>query len=212
MIGETYYRHQFSGSKRHLVEAKDKYYYIPLLSTVAQLLRDHTVMQQIDESSDHIRQDGLIEDFCDTSIFRSHPLFSADPTSLQIVAYYDELEVVNPLGSRTKKHKLGIVFFTLANIKPCYRSQLKIMNLVLVATTPIIEKFGLDRILEPFISDLNLLATTGTTVEINGSPRLFSNTSAAGHLALRNTVTETSKVVIVSISLITIIVVPRKLL
>lgn len=156
-----------------MVETKDKYYYIPLLSTVAQLLRDDSVLQQINESSDHIRQDGLIEDFCDGAIFQSHPLFSTDPKSLQIIAYYDELEVVNPLGSHTKKHKLGIIFFTLANIKPCFRSQLKVMNLALVATTPIIEKYGLDRILEPFISDLNLLTTTGITVEINGSPMLF---------------------------------------
>jgi len=49
-------------------------------------------------------------------MFKTHPLFSEDPSSLQIVAYYDELEVCNYLGTHTKKHKLGIVFFTPANI------------------------------------------------------------------------------------------------
>ena len=41
----------------------------------------------------------------DGDLFKNHPLFSVDKTALQIVAYYDLIEVVNPLGSRT--HKLG---------------------------------------------------------------------------------------------------------
>jgi hypothetical protein len=28
---------------------------------------------------------------------------------IQIIAYYDEIEVVNPLGSKTSKHKLGTI-------------------------------------------------------------------------------------------------------
>ena len=51
--------------------------------------------------------EGLLGDYCDGSIFKSHPLFSADSKALQIILYYDEFEVVNPIGSRTKTHKLG---------------------------------------------------------------------------------------------------------
>lgn len=43
--------------------------------------------------------DEQLHDFCDGTIFHSHPLFNSDPYPLQIVAYYDEIEVVNPLGS-----------------------------------------------------------------------------------------------------------------
>ena len=43
----------------------------------------------------------------DGSVFKSHPLFSADPKALQIIPYYDDVEIVNPIGSRTKTHKLG---------------------------------------------------------------------------------------------------------
>ena len=39
--------------------------------------------------------------------FRQHPIFSENPSSLQIMVYYDELELCNPLGSRRKKHKIG---------------------------------------------------------------------------------------------------------
>ena len=57
-------------------------------------------------------------------------MFSSDPNSLQIIAYYDELEFVNLIGSYVKKHKLGCLFFTLGNIRPKYRSSLKAINLV----------------------------------------------------------------------------------
>ena len=51
-------------------------------------------------------------DYCDGSVFRNHPLFSVDPTALQITLYYDEVEIVNPLGSKTGKHKLGNYLMT----------------------------------------------------------------------------------------------------
>ena len=49
----------------------------------------------------------MIEDYCDGKLFRTHPLFSSDPTALQIMLYYDELEIANPLGCKAGKHKLG---------------------------------------------------------------------------------------------------------
>lgn len=58
----------------------------------------------------HLRQhkhDDVIEDVCDGQYFKTHPLFSKDSTALQIMLYYDELEIANALGSKTGKHKLG---------------------------------------------------------------------------------------------------------
>ena len=52
-------------------------------------------------------EEGLLGDYCDGSAFNYHPLFSTDPTALQIMLYYDDVEVVNPIGSRTNTHKLG---------------------------------------------------------------------------------------------------------
>ncbi len=56
----------------------------------------------------------FLSDYCDAEEFCEHPLFSEDTQSLQIVLYYDELELCNPLGSRRKKHKIGKNFvFTM---------------------------------------------------------------------------------------------------
>ena len=45
-----------------------------------------------------------MSDYCDDDAFKEHPLFSQDPTALQIMIFYDDVEVVNPLGSYTKKN------------------------------------------------------------------------------------------------------------
>ena len=76
-----------------------------------------------------------------------HTLFSSDPHALQIIAYFDELEVCNPLGSHVKKHKLGLVFFSLGNIHPKLRSSLKAINLVTVASSTMIDKYGINKVL-----------------------------------------------------------------
>ena len=57
----------------------------------------------------HCRRDGLIGDYCDGEAYRGHSLFSTCPHALQVLFYYDDVEVVNPIGSRTKIHKLGML-------------------------------------------------------------------------------------------------------
>ena len=45
----------------------------------------------------HERSDGLLSDICDGEWFKKHPLFSLSNDALQILLYYDDLEVCNPL-------------------------------------------------------------------------------------------------------------------
>lgn len=52
---------------------------------------------------------GKMGDYCDGEQYKQHPLFKDDPCALQIRLYYDDLEICNALGSKTKKHKLGKV-------------------------------------------------------------------------------------------------------
>ena len=54
----------------------------------------------------HSSSDGFLRDMCDGSYVREHHLFQAHPDALQLQLFYDDMEVVNPLGTKTKKHKL----------------------------------------------------------------------------------------------------------
>lgn len=59
--------------------------------------------------SGHKRHDGLLSDYCDGRAYDAHPLFSQYTNCLEVILYYDDVEIFNPLGSRAKKHKLGLL-------------------------------------------------------------------------------------------------------
>ncbi|XP_065902216.1 uncharacterized protein [Dysidea avara] len=172
LVGDPHYVPQFSGSKRRLVEKQDSYQYVPLLASLKAMLHDLSVREQVQQLPERLNGD-KIKDFCDGTRFKTHPLFSQDPCALQIVAHFDELEVCNPLGSHVKSNKVGVVSYTLGNIHPKYRSKLKLTQLAIVATIPVIEAHGIHTIMKPFIHDLNILATEGIVMPIDGVNQVF---------------------------------------
>lgn len=132
------------------------------------MLADKAIMEMVLGTKERIRSDDRLEDYCDGLLFRNHDIFQNQPCALQILAYYDELELCNALGSYVKKHKVGVVFFVLGNIHPKYRSRLQVINLVSIATSPMIQKHGIDEILRPFVDELNVLSSSGIDVLVNG--------------------------------------------
>lgn len=118
-----------------------------------------------------------MSDYCDSPAFDSHPLFSNDSSALQIMMYYDDVEVTNPLGSKTKIHKIGwfsntcsvffmevidlflaaAFYYSLGNIPPQHRSTAWSIQLLAVTTTPTLQKYGPDRILQPIMEDVKIL-------------------------------------------------------
>ena len=147
-----------------------------LFASLKSLLSDPNIIDEVEQCPLRVRNDGLIGDYCDGNRLKNHPLFSMDPYALQIIAFFDELELCNPLGTHVKKHKLAIVLFTLGNIHPKYRSSLRLIHLVIAATVPVVEKHGLSKVLKPFVEDLNVLAEDGITVVSGGVERTFRGT------------------------------------
>ena len=120
-------------------------------------------------------------DFCDGQLFKEHPLFGKDNSALQLVVYFDEVEVANPLGSYKGYHKLGIVitimalkcinllftiglfYYILGNIEPKLRSSLKNIQLIACVTSPLLQEYGFEKVLHPFICDSNKLTNVSIT-------------------------------------------------
>ena len=50
-----------------------------------------------------------MSDYCDGSSFAQHPLFSVEPQLLQVLLYYDDVEIYNALGTKVKRHKFGML-------------------------------------------------------------------------------------------------------
>lgn len=71
----------------------------------------HTGMVNVPQIlNSHSTGNGKLCDHCDGEQYLNHPLFTEDSCALQIEIYYDDIETVNALGSRTKVHKLGLTY------------------------------------------------------------------------------------------------------
>ena len=74
------------------------FYYVPFFETLKNLLPLEDFQSGILNPHENCFDEKLY-DFCDGTIFKSHLMFSVVSNMLQIVAYYDKLKVVNPIGS-----------------------------------------------------------------------------------------------------------------
>lgn len=54
---------------------------------------------------------------------------------------------------------IGLFYFTLGNVRPQFRSKMKMINLVAACKQNYIKKYGMDSILNPFIEDLKKLVS-----------------------------------------------------
>lgn len=171
-FGEKSYVSQFTGAKRRKVERSDKFYYVPLLKTLQKLLSLDAIQSEI--FNPHFSTDkNEVGDFCDGLLYQNHPLFSIDNHALQLVAYFDKLETVNPISAYVKRHKLGCLFFFLANVRPKYRSTFKSIYLVAVAKSQDITHYGIDKFLTPFVEDLKVLYCDGVEGLCRGEPYTY---------------------------------------
>ena len=129
----------------------------------------------------------LLLDYCDGDVCKSHPLFSACANSLQILLYYDDIEVCNPLGAKRKKHKLGevmpdiccdlalftltfcitgVFYFALGNVHPKFHSRFTTIQLVMLCKTSYIKKYSMNQVFHPIIDDLKKLVSFNKTMKL----------------------------------------------
>ena len=121
------------------VEKVDSFSYVPILDVIERMLLNTSIFEEVSTISyqflkyihaevfvtflciiiiqikhDHKHNDDFLEDFCDGKKYITHPFFSSTyKLTLQLILYFDELEICNPLGSSRKKHKLGRYYFLL---------------------------------------------------------------------------------------------------
>jgi len=53
---------------------------------------------------------------------------------------------------------------------------IKAISLAIASTVPIVEKHGLSKVLELFVTDMNILATTGIDITYNGKTKNYKGT------------------------------------
>lgn len=150
--------------------------YIPILATLKDLLQYEDVYNEV--INGHKSKDHVLRDLCDGRMIADNPLFGTDPTALQLILYYDEFTVVNPLGSKVRKNKVGAFYMTLGNLPPKYRTQLRHINLVLLFKSFVLKRYSFHEILKPLLFDLKILENEGILVSRSDGTHWFRGSVA----------------------------------
>jgi len=122
------HKHKSHDRKGDLIEKEIYAYTVPFLSNLKNLLYNDEMRFCVDNP--RLKENNVYRTVLDGSFYQNNDFFRRNRNALAIILYYDNLEVVNPLGANTKKHKLAMFYWTLANIYPEVRSTLKTVNLL----------------------------------------------------------------------------------
>lgn len=109
----------------------------------------------------------LLKSFRNGKTCEQHSVFSSE-LSLPLVLYFDDLEICNPLGSKSSIHKLSMFYFTLTDLPDYAKSKLGSIFLLGIAKSAHVKKIGLDTVLLPFYKEMRELSKDGINFMLNG--------------------------------------------
>ena len=77
----------------------------------------------------------------------------------------NDCEIANPLGSKAGTHKIGVVYRTILNLPPKFRSSLCNCYLVGLYNSGDVKTYGFDSILNPIVEDMKELERDGLRID-----------------------------------------------
>ncbi|XP_071831544.1 uncharacterized protein [Apostichopus japonicus] len=107
--------------------------------------------------------DGVMRDFHDGKFCKDNEFFS-NQLNIKLLLYTDECEITNPLGSKAGLHKIGVIYCTILNLPPQFRSSLCNCFLVALYNAGDVKTYGFDPILQPLVNDLQMLERDGLQI------------------------------------------------
>ena len=102
------------------------------------------------------------------------------PNCLEIILYRDDFDLSNPLENNIKKYKTSAFYFVLGNIPGKYRARPEDVQLALLFSSALIQKYGYDILIQPLIDDIKVLESTGLNVHFDGKIHNFKGTVTIG--------------------------------
>jgi hypothetical protein len=114
----------------------------------------------------------IYHDITDGSVFCGHPDLgtaadrSDGSTRLAFILYYDDVEVVNALGSFCGVHKLGLFYWSIINIPPGQRMALHNIHLATVALESDIAYYGIEQIVSGPVGEPETGSSIGASLRL----------------------------------------------
>ena len=147
-----------------LTEKPETMQYVPIKESLKILLEDETFLRQ-KATDPYFPEENIVKDCRDGLAFQQNEFFKQNPTSVPLVIFQDELEVVNPLGAGKSKHKIQCTYYTTLEIVPALRAKVKSIQLCSLVLSRYWKKHGNDKCNRILIDDLKRLETEGLQVE-----------------------------------------------
>jgi len=164
---------------------KDYCYDIPLVQQIQALIEyDSAAWDQILRSSEAWSQDDVrpspdvIADIPDGKLFIEHPKLGMESGSihcelhdskrlkLAFMAYYDEVETVNPLGVARGLYSIGCCYVKLINLPPHMRDRLEYIFPVTLTLNSDVKRYGPENI----IAGAQVDHETGAVLDLDAAP------------------------------------------
>ena len=130
--------------------------FVSLLETLQQILCDKQTAEMLLKNYANVRE-GVYYDIFDGNYFKNSQFFKKQPICFKILIFQDALEICNPLGNRSGKHKVVMFYWTLVNINPKFRSRLSSIKLFAMVKKKVLDKYGFLPVLRPFFEELEQL-------------------------------------------------------
>lgn len=117
----------------------------------------------------HVCNQSQYVDYCCGSTFQSNDFFQ-NPFHLKIQLYADELEICNPIGSKSGIHKICNVYFTIRNLPREFSSKLNNIFVVCLINSNDLKSLETDfnNVWHPIVNDLKYLETHGIKTTNHG--------------------------------------------
>jgi len=152
----------------------DTFVYVSVQATLQCILRWSRCWEDMVEIASEDCSEEIITSYFCGSNFRKLYTFMKENVQVKfypvvIQLYYDDFETANPIGSKAGSHKLGGFYFTILNFGRKHNSKLDNINLVALAYRKDIVYYGMSRILEPLVKELNDLERGFDVVLEDGS-------------------------------------------
>ncbi|KAJ8664379.1 hypothetical protein QAD02_006041 [Eretmocerus hayati] len=134
---------------------KETAQYVPTIPVLSMVLSNKDNREAIDNGKPS--PPGFLGSFKDGKRYKTNPFLQKYPNAIRLRMYNDDAEIVGPLGSRTGTHKLGAFYIEIANLPQHMNSQLSSIHISTLYCSVDAKKYGLEKILGPFMDDLKKL-------------------------------------------------------
>jgi hypothetical protein len=147
----------------------ETFQYFPFTQTLKSIVKFTNVRQIIKKESES-SSPGVYKSYLDGTDYLKNAFLQEHKNVLRINLYFDDIDVVNPIGSQSAVYKIACFYFTIQNAG-YLNSQLDNIFILALCYTTDLKKYGFGPILAPFIEEMNLLQSQqGILVQTNDMP------------------------------------------